>query len=30
VIDASTLNSNVTIGGGGDATWYTVGGNGVY
>ncbi|MCI4331669.1 MAG: ABC transporter substrate-binding protein [Thermoplasmata archaeon] len=29
-IDGTTLNSNVTIGGGADSTWYTIGGNGVY
>ncbi|MCI4350284.1 MAG: PKD domain-containing protein [Thermoplasmata archaeon] len=29
-IDGSTINSNVTIGGGGDSLWYLIGGNGVY
>ncbi|MCI4319551.1 MAG: ABC transporter substrate-binding protein [Thermoplasmata archaeon] len=29
-INGSTINSNVTIGGGGDVLWYTIGGNGVY
>ena len=29
-VNGATLNSNVTIGGGGDFTWYTIGGNGVY
>jgi peptide/nickel transport system substrate-binding protein len=28
-IDGTTLNSNITIGGGGDQTWFTIQGNGV-
>jgi len=29
-INGATINSNVTIGGGGDSLWYALGGNGVY
>jgi len=29
-IDGTTINSNVTIGGGGDILWFSIGGNGVH